>query len=165
MTIAHAKLTQGTEDTQTSAPWLSLLLAYAAMLPVAAGAAASLVLTGNARALVIGAAVVWAGAVLCFLSGVRRGLSFRQPGGPTVAQIAAMLFIFVVGVAALLLMLVPGLAAAAIVLLLLGFSSLAVIDPEAAREREAPRYFARLRPAQMAVPVVSLLVLLARCLA
>ena len=42
-------------------------------------------------------------------------------------------------------------------LLLLGYRSLEGFDPMAARKLEAPLYFARLRPAQMAIPVVCLL--------
>ncbi len=38
----------------------------------------------------------------------------------------------------------------------MGYLSLQVLDPIAARKLEAPLYFARLRPAQMAVPVVCL---------
>ena len=100
----------------------------------------------------------WAGSVLCFLAGVKRGLSFRQKGGPTLAQLASMLWLFVSGAAGLLLpWRVP-----ALVLLLLDYGSAALLGPAAARRDEALRYFARLRPVQMMIPVASLLVLLAR---
>jgi len=155
MTAADIHLSHGTEDPQTRAPLVSLLLAYVAMLPIVAGAGAAALARGSALPARLTSG--WAGAVLCFLAGVRRGLSFRQPGGPTVAQLASMLWLFVAGAGALLSpWRVPSL-----VLLLLGYGSEAVIDPLAARRAEAPRYFARLRPAQMLIPVASLLVLLA----
>ena len=42
---------------------------------------------------------------------------------------------------------------------------MAVLDPLAASHGEAPRYFARLRPVQLLIPVASLAVLLWRVLA
>lgn len=50
--------------------------------------------------------------------------------------------------------------APALPLLLAGYVSLAVLDPWAARQGEAPPFFARLRPAQMAIPVACLAALL-----
>jgi hypothetical protein len=44
----------------------------------------------------------WGSAILIFLGGVRRGLSFRTPGGPTKAQIATMFWLFGLGLLALL---------------------------------------------------------------
>ena len=44
----------------------------------------------------------------------------------------------------------------AAILLLLGYLGLEILDPIAARKLEAPLYFARLRPAQMAIPVACL---------
>ena len=135
--IGSTRLGDGKEDPRARTPWVSLLLAYAAMVPVVAGSAA---------------AWAWPGGVLCFLAGVRRGLSFRQPGGPTLAQIAAMLWLFVLGVGSLLSpWLVPALGPR-----IAGFATMAVLDPVAARRREAPRYFVRLRPVQMLVPIVAL---------
>lgn len=135
---------------------LSLLLGFSAMLPIAAGALlawlpfpfGSLAETG---------AVLWAGAVLCFLAGVRRGVSFRTPGGPRVTQIATMLWLFLLGVGALATL--P--LGVARVLLLVDYVSLAVLDPRAARRDEAPLFFAQLRPVQMAIPIVSVLVIMA----
>lgn len=147
-------LTQGTEDPKTHTPPISLFLAYVAMVPIVSGAAASLVVRSPT---VVRLTTAWAGSILCFLAGVKRGLSFRQRGGPTLAQLASMLWLFVTGALALVLpWRIPSL-----VLLLLGFGSEAVLGPAAARRDEAPRYFARLRPVQMMVPVASLLVLLA----
>jgi hypothetical protein len=69
-----------------------------------------------------------------------------------------MLWLFGLGLAAILLM--PGTLAVAC--LIVGYLSVAVLDPIAARRSEAPLFFARLRPAQMAIPVLSLLALLLR---
>ncbi len=156
--IGSTRLGDGKEDPRARTPWVSLLLAYAAMVPVVAGSAAAWAWPGDG--LVAELTAAWAGGVLCFLAGVRRGLSFRQPGGPTLAQIAAMLWRFVLGVGSLLLpWLVPTLG-----LQIAGFATMAVLDPVAARRREAPRYFARLRPVQMLVPIVALGALLVQVL-
>ena len=151
-------LADGTEDPKTKAPAISLLLAYAAMIPIAAGALASMTIGPKRAPAVTRLTIAWSGGVLCFLSGVRRGLSFRQADGPTLAQLAAMMWLFLLGTGALV---IPR-RLPSLVLLLIGYASMASLDPAAARHREAPRYFARLRPAQMLVPVISLLVLIAR---
>ncbi len=69
-----------------------------------------------------------------------------------------MLWLFLLGVASLL---VPWRLAAAL-LQIAAYASMAVLDPLAADRREAPVYFARLRPVHMLVPIGALLVLLAR---
>ena len=153
MSLGDKHLTDGTEDPKERTPPISLLLAYAAMLPMAGGALGAVATrsAGTARL-----TATWAGAVLCFLSGVRRGLAFRQAGGSTVAQVASMFWLFVLGAGSLL---VPR-RVPALVLLLLGYGSEVVLDPAAARRGEAPRYFARLRPAQLLIPIASLGLLL-----
>lgn len=160
MITGSTRLADGTEDPKPHTPPISLFLAYIAMVPTAAGAmvaASASLASPRAAGAVSRLTVAWAGAVLCFLAGVKRGLSFRQAGGPTVAQLGTMLWVFVLGAGALLL---PG-RAGSLVLLLVGYGSEAVLGPVAAERDEAPRYFERLRPAQMLVPVASLLVLLA----
>ncbi len=142
-------------------PWEGLLLGCAAMLPIAAGAVGVWLLDGDMGRLVLRLTLVWSGAIVAFLSGVRRGLSFRAPQGPTLPQIVTFLWLFTLAAAALALG--PGVPAT--VLLLLGFCSLGVFDTLAARKEEAPPYFARLRPLQMLIPVISLLTILARQLA
>ena len=146
-------LTDGVEDPKVHTPAISLFLAYVAMVPIAAGAATSVAFRSPAVARLT---ISWSGAILCFLSGVKRGLGFRQKGGPTVAQLGSMLWLFVPGALSLLLpWRIPSL-----ILLLFGYGSEAVLGPLAAERGEAPRYFARLRPAQMVIPVASLLLLL-----
>ncbi len=157
MNIFGLHLADKREDIQAHTPPVSLFLAYVAMVPMVAGAALAVVANAAMTAEIVRLTAAWAAAILCFLAGVRRGLSFRQPGGPTVAQLAAMLLFFVLGVGSLL---APW-PAASVGLLLAGYVSLAVIDPIAARRDEAPLYFARLRPVQMLLPIGSMIALLA----
>jgi len=124
------------------------------MVPTLSGAAAAFLFRSPALARLT---ITWAGAILCFLSGVKRGLSFRQKGGPTIMQLGSMLWLFVPGALALL----PPWRIPSLVLLLLGYGSEAVLGPLAAERDEVPRYFARLHPVQMMVPVASLAMLLA----
>ena len=91
---------------------------------------------------------------MAFLAGVRRGLSFRTPGGARPAQIATVFWLFLLAIASLV---VPS-RLLGLGLLATGFASLAVLDPSAARQQEAPLFFARLRPIQMAIPVTALAV-------
>lgn len=156
MTDGALHLTHGTESPKTHTPVISLLLAYSAMPPTAAGAIAAWAIRPAKAAVVARLTIGWAGAILCFLAGVRRGLSFRQKGGSTAAQLASMFWLFVLGAAALL----SPRRMPALVLLLLGYASETVLGPVAAERDEAPRYFARLRPVQMLIPIGSLAALL-----
>lgn len=143
----------------SATPALSLFLAYLAMAPLAAGALAVWLLPVD-QPPVARTAAAWGAAILIFLSGVRRGLSFRTPGGPTASQIAMTMWLFLSGLAALAL---P--TQLALALLIVGYASIAVLDPRAARRGEAPLFFARLRPVQMLVPVASLVAVLVALLA
>ena len=148
----NARLALGPEAPKSRTPLLSLVLAYVAMLPLVAGAVAAVVASDALDLLAIHLTVVWAGALLCFFAGVHRGLSFRQPGGPVLGQLGGMLLLFCLGVVSLL----SPWHGPALVLQLAGFASMAVLDPVAARHGEAPRYFARLRPVQLLLPLASL---------
>ena len=145
------RLARDEEETQDHTPVISLLLAEAAMLPIAGGTLTSIALGHERGAGVERLTIGFAGSVLCFLAGVRRGLSFRQPGGPTANQIGIMFSVFSLGSGAVLL---PA-RKPALLLLLSGFGLLATLDPDAARTGQAPRYFARLRPVQMLIPLAS----------
>ncbi len=89
-------------------PALSLLLGYGPMLPFAGGALAAWLGPAPWRSPAIDLSILWGCAILCFLSGVRRGVSFRTMGGPTVTQIATMLWLFCAGGGALLLWYITG---------------------------------------------------------
>lgn len=139
-------------------PAEAVLLGAAAMAPLVAGAALAWVGGPGWLGPVAGMTVLWAGAILIFLAGVPRGLSFRQPGGATGLQRASMLGLFAVGLGALAWPSAEG----AIGLLMLGYLALAVLDPVAARRGEAPPFLAPLRPVQTAVGVAALAALLLR---
>ncbi len=94
---------------------------------------------------------IWGCAVALFLSGVRRGLSFRMPGGWTWAQMAVFAWLFWAGLASMVLPPDPALA-----VLTLIYASLVVIDPASAERAETPLWFRRLRPLQMAVAAIGL---------
>ena len=140
-------------------PWLSIVLGYGPMLPFAFGALVAWLSAGFWRMQVVDLTIIWAAAILAFLAGVRRGLSFRTEGGPALAQIATMFGLFVLALTAL----VAGHAGAPVVAaaaLVIGFLALQILDPIAARSGQAPLFFARLRPPQLMIAVVSLVALL-----
>ena len=136
-------------------PWLSVLFGYGGMLPFLGAAAAAWIAHGDMRDDFIDLGALWGCAIVMFLAGVRRGLSFRTVGGPTAAQIATMLWLFCAGFASLLLLWLA-LIWQALALLVVVFASVAALDPIAARHGEAPWFFARLRPVQMLIPVAGL---------
>ncbi|GJD28899.1 hypothetical protein PMNALOAF_0131 [Methylobacterium adhaesivum] len=142
-------------------PWLSVVFGYGPMLPFLMGAVAAWAwqgkFLGDAAETVT---TLWGCAILLFLSGVRRGLSFRTEGGATLAQIATMIGLFSLGFAALVLTVLDE-TVAALALLILGFGALTILDPIAARRGEAPLFFARLRPAQIPLAILGLVGLLA----
>jgi hypothetical protein len=129
------------------------------MLPFAVGAAGAWLLRGDLGDLAATLTILWGCAILLFLSGVRRGVSFRTEGGPTLVQIATMLTLFCLGLGALLAM-TFGRPSWALGLLIVGFGLIAVLDPIAAGRGEAPLFFARLRPLQIPIAILSLAALL-----
>ncbi len=62
-------------------PWLSVVFGYGPMLPFLAGGALVWLLRGEAGAAIFTLTLLWGCAILLFLSGVRRGVSFRTEGG------------------------------------------------------------------------------------
>ncbi|WP_419827254.1 DUF3429 domain-containing protein [Sphingomonas sp.] len=145
------------DDRDPRVPLLSLVFGYGPMLPVVAAAIVAWTASRAWPYVATSLAVWWAGALVIFLAGVRRGLAFRTAGGENIAQMATMLWLFVIGAAAF----VVRTPQAALGLCLLGFVSIAVLDPIAARRGEAPAHFARLRPPQMAVGALALAALIA----
>lgn len=137
-------------------PWLGVFFGYVAMAPLVLGVLAFWLAPEAWRSASLGFTLFWGAAIVTFLSGVRRGVSFRTPGGTTASQIVTMLWLFCLGFGATILTVLV-LPLPATLLLLLGFLTLGILDPIAARSLEAPLYFARLRPAQMAIPVVCLM--------
>ena len=141
-------------------PLLSVVLGYGPMVPLVVGAAGAWVLAGTLRNEVVLLTARWATTILAFLSGVRRGLSFRTEGGPRLTQIVTMLGLFTLAFVAFILI-AHGFTVAAVACVLVGYASIIVLNPIAARHGEAPLFFERLRPPQMTIAVFSLAVLLA----
>jgi hypothetical protein len=143
-------MTQPRIDTPERTPLLSLLLGYGpALVILAAGA---LALVPFPFALTLGC--LWASTILIFLAGVVRGLSFFTDGGPRITQVGVMMVRFLCGLCALLL---PPILA--IPVLAIGYGSALAYDPFAARSGAAPRYFAQLRPPQMIIALIGLVLL------
>ncbi|VWX53780.1 DUF3429 domain-containing protein [Novosphingobium sp. 9U] len=137
-------------DTPDKTPLLSLLLGYGpALVILVAGA---LALADVPWALTFG--MLWSSAILIFLAGVVRGLSFFTEGGPRLSQVAVMGVRFGCGLLALIL---PPVLAAPV--LAVGYLSSLVYDPFAARSGAAPRYFVKLRPPQIGIALVGLVLL------
>jgi hypothetical protein len=84
-------------------PWLSVVLGFGPMVPLVLGAVAAWALAPNLARSTIMLTRIWGGAILAFLSGVRRGFSFRTSGGAQPAQIATMMGLFVLALASLVL--------------------------------------------------------------
>ncbi len=147
-------------DEPRAVPWLSVVFGYGPMLPFLGGAALVWLLRGEAAEAIFRLTLLWACAILLFLSGVRRGVSFRTEGGARATQIVTMLGLFLLGFFALVAFML-GSVVPALVLLMLGFAAIAVLDPIAARRGEAPLFFERLRPFQMPLAVLGLAALLA----
>jgi hypothetical protein len=146
-------------------PAESLFFGGIAMVPFPLGAALSF-LPGNWGLLFAELTLLWGVSILTFLAGVRRGVSFRTMHGPTAAQLGMMMWLFLLGAGALVLTALSDLFggraadAAAAAMLAVGYASMIVLDPAAARHGEAPLFFERLRPVQMIVPSVSLVFVL-----
>ena len=94
-------------------------------------------------------ALAWAGAIICFMAGVRRGLSFDTRSGPAAAELASMLLLFVAGFASLVC--TPAWPAFACGDLMAAYALVGVFDAQAARAGQASRFFGHLRPAQAAL--------------
>lgn len=140
----------------TPIPPLSLLLAFGpALVQLLLGVAAWLLPT-DYRLYALGLGQLWGVAILFFLAGVRRGLSFFTEGGPRPIQIVTMGWLFLLALAGSVL---P--ATLAFVALIVGYLSIALLDPPAARRGETPAYFATLRPPQMVVFLIGLALLAA----
>ena len=143
------------DDEASRAPAASWLLGVGAMLPIVAGSA-SIPAAGIWTDWLTRIVIIWEGAVLCFLGGVRRGLSFRQLGGATLGEVGASLWLFACGFASIALpWSVPSLVVSAV-----GYASAAIFDSAAGRRAEAPRYFSYFRPWQMLLPILSMLFLI-----
>ena len=140
-------------------PPMGVFFAYIAMLPLVVGVLTIWFAPEAQSFLAFNLTLFWGAAILMFLAGVRRGVSFRTPGGARLTQVATMLWLYAAGFASLVAT-IWAYPTTAAVLQFLGYLSLAVLDPIAARNGDAPLFFARLRPLQMAIPIVMLIALI-----
>ena len=139
-------------DEQPAVPVLGLLMGGVAMVPFVLLAAGLWLSPPEWSAAWLAWLIDWGGAILAFLAGVRRGLSFRTPGGERATQIVTTVWLYVLAALALMWPATPW----RLGFLLAGYASLAIMDPLAAHRQEAPLFFARLRPVQMLVPIACL---------
>jgi hypothetical protein len=140
---------------------LDLALAWAAVIPLIGAAIAAWLTAGSTQAVVMSLAIIWAGAVLAFLAGVRRGLSFGTAHGPSWRRIGFILWVFVLAFGSMVALR----PLTSLGLLILGYASLMVAARPSAERGEVPPFFAHLRPIQMMLAVLSLCAVAARLLA
>lgn len=133
---------------------VDLALGSAAIAPIVIAGLAVWIMPQTAGVQLAILAVMWSGALLAFFAGVRRGLSFSELNGARWSELTSMLWLFALGV--LTLIFESPLFGA------IGFASLAVLDSLAARRLQAPVYFRRFRPVQMAIATAGLALILAR---
>ena len=143
-------------------PALSLILGFGPMLPLITAGLGALTQPDPLRAVAIVAGTGWASALLLFIAGVRRGYGFATRARPRASTLTATIAIFVAGLIAIPLFLIAPVTG--VLALILGFLSVAILDRHAARSGDAPRHFARLRPPQMTVGLIGLLMIEAACL-
>jgi hypothetical protein len=134
-------------------PVSSLIFGYGPVLPLPIAAAMAWTTEQSVPTVVTWLAIWWGAAILTFLSGVRRGLSFRGDEEAPLSAMIVMIWLFVLGAGAL----VAPTPLMSLVMLVIGYASIAILDPIAARRGEAPPHFARLRPPQMAIAVLGLI--------
>lgn len=137
---------------------LDRVLGWGAMAPLALCAVAAWLSAGSVRAVAMSLAIIWGGAVLVFLAGVRRGLGFRTPSGARSSQIAFVLWTFALAFGSMIA-LQP---LTSVGLLILGYAGMALAARGAALRDEAPVSFAGWGPAQMSVAALSLCAVAAR---
>ncbi|MCW7543953.1 DUF3429 domain-containing protein [Aurantimonas litoralis] len=136
-------------------PQIDRLFAYGAMLPLIAGALALWFAPEAQSFLALNLTLFWGASVLLFIAGVRRGASLSQTGSAAIAEIVAMLGLFLAGVASLVAT-IWAFPLVAALLQIAGFASLAILDRAAAPNDDGPLPVERLRPLQICVPIAVL---------
>ncbi len=136
-------------------PRSSLLLASIPILPLPLAAIGWLLLPFPWPGVVLWLAVWWGGAILTFLAGVRRGLSF-QGIGASLAELVLMSWLFLMGAGAIAAALAVHTPLLPLTMLVLGYATIAIVDPASARRGRAPAHFETLRPWQMGVALIGL---------
>jgi hypothetical protein len=133
-------------------PVTSLIFGYGAVVPLPVAAVVAWVMASPWPTVVTWLAIWWGASILIFLAGVRRGLGFRGDAETPASVLVPMLWLFGLGAGAL----ASPTPLTSLVLLAIGYASIAILDPIAARRGEAPPHFARMRPTQMGVALLGL---------
>jgi hypothetical protein len=141
------------DDPPPRIPTSSLILGYGPVLPLPIAAILAWTLAPPFPTVVTWLAIWWAASILIFLAGVRRGLSFRGDDEVPIAPLIAMAWLFLLGAGAL----VAATPLMSLVLLAIGYASVAILDPISVRRGDAPPHFARLRPPQMGLALIGLI--------
>lgn len=134
-------------------PATSLIFGYGPVLPLPIAAVMSWTFSSPIPTVVTWLAIGWGSAILIFLAGVRRGLSFHGDDEAPVSDLLAMVWLFLLGIGGL----VSPTPLMSLFLLVIGYASVALLDPISARRGKAPPHFARLRPPQMGVALIGLI--------
>jgi hypothetical protein len=82
-------------------PWLDIVFGFGPTAPFIAGVVVAWWFPKPWRLIALQLTSLRGSAILLFLSGVRRGLSFRTEGGPTWAQMTTMLVLFGLGLSSI----------------------------------------------------------------
>jgi hypothetical protein len=138
-------------DRDPRIPLLSVAFGFGPSVLMALAAAGAWLLPPRLAVMAIFIGWLWAAAILLFLAGVARGMSFATGTAPDMRQVVRSIALFVLGFGALASPL-----AVAFPLLALGHALVALVDPGEARADRAPAHFARLRPPQQAIAVAAL---------
>jgi len=146
-------------ETRRTIPTSSLIFGYGPMIPFVLGAIGTWSNTAW-HSPAMGLTIIWGGLILSFVAGVRRGFGFGHAQATLMSELVAMMSYFSMAGATLILAWL-GYLPQAISLLALGFGIVAIADYRAAKAGDAPAHFAKLRPPQMAIAVLSLLAILA----
>jgi hypothetical protein len=137
---------------------LDRVLGWGALAPLICCALGAWLTAGSVRSVVMSLAIIWGGAVLAFLAGVRRGLGVRTPAGARSGQIAFMLWTFALAFGSMIA-LQP---LTSLGLLILGYAGMALAARSAALREEIPVFLVGARPGQMSVAMLSLCAVAAR---
>jgi hypothetical protein len=134
-------------------PVTSLVLGYGPVLAFPIAAVLAWAMPAPWPTVVTWLAIWWGASILIFLAGVRRGRSLQGDAETPIPELVAMLWLFILGAGAL----VSPTPLVSLVLIAIGYGSIAILDPIAARRGEAAPHLARLRPPQMGIALLGLI--------
>ena len=136
----------------TRIPTLSLVFGFGPMVPFVLAALGIWILPPPWPGIALTLVLAWGALILTFIAGVRRGFGFERDSASTWVEIGTMIPPVILSGLGLLLPPFWGLLALAA-----GFTLATVLDTRAARRGNAPAHFARLRPMQFPIAIISLI--------